>query len=209
LGRAGVLQGVVIVGSWCVLFYAKYFGSDDYTPTIRTRDLDLAIPIPAHFGKTVDLAQITDQLGFVTDFRGHDGYMRFMHPDLILEFLVPERGRPSTKPYEIEALGINAQPLRYLDLLLDETIVLPFGDVNLRVPHPVRFALHKLIISARRKSDKGDRDRAQAVMVLEAVWSAGEQHRIADVYSALPAKWRRSIDAVLRNMGETGLVHAE
>jgi hypothetical protein len=52
------------------------------------------------------------------------------------------------------SLGINAQPLRYLDLLLQDTIAVDFQGIELCLPHPIRFALHKLIIAGRRHSDK-------------------------------------------------------
>ena len=81
---AGVLDGMVVAGSWCVLFYQAYFDRKTFSPTIRTRDLDFAIPIPPRFDKEADIAQIVDDLGFVLDFRGEQGHMRFMHPDLIL-----------------------------------------------------------------------------------------------------------------------------
>ena len=46
LDESGVLPGMVIVGSWCVLFYERYFNTPDYVASIRTRDLDIAIPLP-------------------------------------------------------------------------------------------------------------------------------------------------------------------
>lgn len=52
-------------------------------------------------------------LGFVMDYKGNHSYIVFEHPDLILEFLAPARGRESEKPILIEPLGINAQPLRF------------------------------------------------------------------------------------------------
>ena len=73
LDEAHVLDGVVIVGSWCVLFYERYFNTQAYRATIRTRDIDIAIPIPPRFVRNVDLADKLGQLGFVIDFKGSDG----------------------------------------------------------------------------------------------------------------------------------------
>lgn len=70
LDAAGILDGMVVAGSWCVVFYQAYFDSKNFTPTIRTRDLDFAIPLPPRFGKKVDIAELLDGLGFVVDFRG-------------------------------------------------------------------------------------------------------------------------------------------
>lgn len=136
---AGVLDGMVVAGSWCMLFYKAYFDSKNFSPTIRTRDLDLAIPVPTRFKGKVDVGELIDDLGFVVDFRGEPGHMRFMHPDLILEFLVPERGRGSDDALDIPELGVNAQRLRYLDLSLTNTVTVTFRGIPLRLPHPVRM----------------------------------------------------------------------
>lgn len=123
---------------------------------------------------------------------------------------MPERGRGSEDAFDIPALGVNAQPLRYLDLSLTDTITLEFRGIPVRLPHPIRFALHKLIVAQRRDSvDKADRDRAQAVLVLHAVIEAGDGSTIRDVYASLPKGWRRAIDASLAAVGHANLIPGE
>ena len=48
-----------------------------------------------------------EDLGFIADFCYPEGYMRLNHPELILEFLVPEQGRGSDKPYPLPQLQIS------------------------------------------------------------------------------------------------------
>lgn len=200
LDDAGILSTVVVIGSWCMLFYERHFNLPEYRATIRTRDLDIAIPVPLHFHRKVDIGEMLEPLGFVVDFKGRDGYIRFLHPELIVEFLVPERGRSTTKPFEVPKLGINAQPLRFLDLLLTDTIIVPFRAVNLRLPHPIRFALHKLLISCRRQSDKDERDREQAVTVIRALEAKGDALRLRSVFANLPPKWKAQIAQAIRKV---------
>lgn len=206
LDDAGILNSVVVVGSWCVLFYERYFNLPEYRATIRTRDLDIAIPVPPHFHRKVDIGEMLEPLGFVADFKGSDGYIRFLHPELIVEFLVPERGRGTSTPLDVPKLGINAQRLRFLDLLLTETITVPFRSVNVRLPHPIRFALHKLLISGRRQSDKAERDREQAVTVMRAIETTGDTARLRSVFSGLPPKWQAQIIGTLRKSDQEGMV---
>ena len=47
LDASGVLKHIILVGSWCTLFYKDYFGDVDYLAVIKTRDMDLLIPHPA------------------------------------------------------------------------------------------------------------------------------------------------------------------
>ena len=206
LHDAGVLDRVVIIGSWCVLFYERYFNLPDYRATIRTRDLDIAIPRPPRFQCKVDLAEQLGRLGFVIDFMGREGYVRFLHPDLIVEFLVPELGRTTSKPFDVPALGVNAQPLRFLNLLLDGTVHVPFQSVTVRVPHPANFALHKLLISGRRQKDKKDRDREQALTVIRTLVASGEGDRLRTVFAGIPKGWRATITRTLMDIGEESIL---
>ena len=118
LDKAGVLKNVVLVGSWCTLFYKDFFGRSKYTPSLKTRDMDLLIPRPLAIKARTDVAELLKDLGFITGFTGSKGYIRLEHPQLIVEFLVPERGRGSDKPYTLSQLGINAQAIRFLEFLL-------------------------------------------------------------------------------------------
>jgi len=63
---------------------------------------------------------------------------------------VAERGRGADKPYVVKALGVKAQPLRYISLLSDDTIKVRSRGLELVLPHPINYAFQKLIISGRR-----------------------------------------------------------
>ena len=183
---------MLLIGSWCGQLYKNYFKTRQYTPTIRTRDIDFLIPLPARFKKKVDLQEIFQSLGFNIVFKGRDGVITFEHPNLIIEFLVPERGRGSNKPYPLPQLGINAQPLRFLDLLNQNTVCIPLDDIIVTVPHPANFAIHKLIISSRRdKPEKRDKDRALAVEVLNTLANTDQSRSITELFRSLPRKWQK------------------
>lgn len=202
LDREGILDKIVLIGSWCVVFYEDYFKAADYLPSIRTRDIDILIPIPPEFDHKVDLFELLKDLGFVLDFKGSDGYIRFQHPELILEFIVPERGSGTNKPYSIPDLGINAQPLRFMDLLLKNTMSVNFHGLNVTVPHPANFAIHKLIISSRRRGEKNDQDRNQAVRIFEVLIDIGESQTIRTVFKAIPRTWQKAVRQLLKELKE-------
>jgi hypothetical protein len=93
--------------------------------------------------------------------------------------------------------------LRFLGLLLGDTVFVPFRSVNVRLPHPANFALHKLLISGRRHSDKAERDRKQAVAVMRALRGAGQEARLQNVFASLPKKWRAQIIRAIEITGES------
>ncbi|MFH1232083.1 MAG: GSU2403 family nucleotidyltransferase fold protein [Planctomycetota bacterium] len=122
LAEEKVLSHLIIVGSWCAHFYEQYFNSPDYTPSIRTRDIDFLVSPPLKLSAKVDIPSLLSGQGFTTDFMGSKGYIRLIHPDLFIEFLVPEQGKGLDKPYPLPQLGVNAQPLRFLNFLTDNLI---------------------------------------------------------------------------------------
>ena len=117
--KAKILEHLVLIGSWAVFFYKDYFASDASFnhATIKTRDMDFLICSPHRIKERVDIQSLLEDLGFLPSFSGGKGYMKLTHPDLIIEFLVPDKGKGLDKPYPVPRLGINAQTLRFLDLL--------------------------------------------------------------------------------------------
>jgi len=206
LDQRGLLSNLILIGSWCLLLYKDYFQRRSYRAAIRTRDLDFLIPLPQRFAAKVDLHNLLRDLGFVINFKGSDGWITLQHPDLIIEFLVPERGRGTQKPVSVPALGVNAQSLRFLDFLATDTIRVRFHDLAIRVPHPANFALHKIIIATRRLSDKGERDRSQAIQVLQALIQSGEGTTIRARFHKTPARWQTCIRKSLVKMKEDNIL---
>ena len=201
--KANILNDFVLIGSWCMVFYKDYFVSIPFInhTTLRTRDMDFLISMPNKIKQVVDIPILLKDLGFVTSFRGSRGYIKLDHPDLILEFLVPAKGKDSDKPYSVPKLGINAEALRFLDFLSENTIRVEVEDFYLNLPHPANFALQKLIISHRRtKEDKAIKDRNIALEILKALINKGEVNIIRQIFRSMPGKWQTKI---IRGLEET------
>lgn len=129
-----------------------------------------------------------------------------------VEFLTPNtgsshrEGRPATMP----ALGgAAAHPLRFLDFLIYQpvrAVLLHGAGVPVLVPAPERYAIHKLIVAARRRTDqdgtaKSDKDRFQAVKLIDSMIDLRQGDALADAYMEAwdrgPA-WRDAIKSSLR-----------
>ncbi len=146
-------------------------------------------------------------LGFILDYKGDEGYLVFEHPELILEFLVPARGRERRKPYPLPQLGINAQALRFMDLLAEKTIQVLFNDVDVTVPHPANFAIHKLLIARRRRNrDKAKRDRGQSISVLSSLQAVDEFEAASRLYRSMPKTWQRTVKRELIDLDELAFI---
>lgn len=206
--REGILDNFILIGSWCVFFYKNYFSSNQHIEriTLKTRDIDFLIGTPSKIKHKVDIPKLLEDLGFIVVFKGDKGYIKLDHPDLILEFLVPERGKGFDGPHKIPALGINATALRFLDFLSSNTIKVKVEDFYLILPHPANFALHKLIIFQRRtKKEKAEKDRSAAVEILKALISKGEAHIVKKVFGSVNRKWQNKIIKGLKESQETDI----
>ncbi len=205
--RAGVLRHFIIIGSWSVYFYKYYFNSKNYSTFIRTIDMDFLIPIPARFHGNIRILDLLEDLGFIEEYKGSKGYMKISHPDLIVEFLVPERGRGHDEPYSIPQLSINAVPLRYLDFLAENTISITVEGLRIKLPHPAAYALHKFIVFKRRRNaDKHDRDIEGALRVFQALIDHGDVAVIKRIFGKMHKKWKKTIIDNLRTMKEAGVI---
>ena len=60
------------------LFYKDFFGEDEYSPTLTTRDIDLLIPVPKDIKVKADVADLLKDLGFIVGFTGSQGYIRLL-----------------------------------------------------------------------------------------------------------------------------------
>lgn len=93
-----------------------------------------------------------------------------------IDFLTPligtEIGDGKTVPFPW--LGVSAQPLRYLDYLIENPIravlLLDRGAILANLPNPARYALHQIIVAERRGGTwfpKRAKDRAQSEALID------------------------------------------
>ena len=194
LHTAGVLRHLVLIGSWCLVVYREYFRDVGVIHAVRTRDVDFLVPQTPKFHGKVDVPELLNDLGFITGFRGQHGVMMLEHPEVMIEFLVPEHSRGSDKPKDLPQFGVNAQALRFMDIALMMIIQLPFGAIPVNVPHPAAFALHKLLIVPRRtNAEKKQKDLDSAVQVLKLLDKKGELSIAQDLLAKFPKPWRKVI----------------
>ena len=184
-------EGVELIGSWSFLIYQKYLGARSL-PFV-THDVDFLIPNPFRGREHPELVQQLELLGFRHDFR-NDGSVFLWKADFAIEFLTPEKGSGSGEPINFKKLGLNAVPLRYMDLLLEDSMTVSVEGIKVRVPNPANFFLHKLILSAKRKNRaKAGKDLEQAICA-SVIVDAGD---MANRFRKFPKGWRMDILKVL------------
>ncbi len=219
---AGVLRPgpghAVLVGTHAFSAIGNLLGVR-WSSLARTQDLDVAadsdidIAVPRPELSLPDVLEALE-MGFIPvpslDPRSASTSFRVRGQELRVDLLTPLRGRAKGKPVFVPALNANAQPLRFLDYLLEESLAVPVfsrAHVSLvNVPEPARFALHKLLVSESRDvgfATKAEKDRRQAANLLDVLLA---EHPVAvrSAKRALDARgrgWTSRVEKALRKLG--------
>jgi hypothetical protein len=142
---------------------------------------------------------------FTTQFTSRSGYR--------VEFLTPNTGSDDYggRPAPMPALGgASAQPLRFLDFLIHQPIravLLHGAGVPVNVPSPDKFAIHKLIVATRRRTDndgtaKSRKDRLQAVTIMEAMIEQRQTEDLADAFIEAYGRGTAWKEAIRKSMDQ-------
>ena len=117
-----------------------------------------------------------------------------------VEFLTTNRGAERGTS-RLTALDVDATPLRFMDFLLRDAIdaaALHDDGVLVRIPQPARYAVHKLMISRRRRPGTGKdaKDAMQAATLIE-ILSRKDPFALRDAYAEARDRgpeWRKLLD---------------
>jgi hypothetical protein len=120
--KTGILENVILIGSWVLPIYRHYFSNTPEIPILRTTDIDFLISNPPKINIQADIPSLLERHGFIEQHSVIDNFTKFIHPDLEIEFLIPELGRGRKTAVSIKELNITAQPLRYLSFYNDDYI---------------------------------------------------------------------------------------
>jgi hypothetical protein len=218
LERAGVfLAGGVLVGWHAFALYGNMLGVRWASETTRTQDVDIAVEQHLVIGVPnieIDLRQaiVDSELGCIEipalDRGSPSTKFRIRGRQLSVDILTPMLGRASTKPIHLKSLNVYAEPIRFLDYLLDDAqaaIVVAKAGLLVNVPAPARYALHKLVIAERRVAafqTKASKDVSQAEQLLEALLRdrTGDLRVAWKAALGQPAKFMRELRAGLAKL---------
>jgi len=180
--RAGVfLVGGVLVGSHAFAVYGNMLGVNWTSEITQTHDIDITQNNQIALGlrnETVNLKQtlLDANMGFIEvpalDRKAPSTRFRIQGKQLSVDLLTPLIGKPTSKPVLISALNTYAEPLRFLDYLLDDVqtaVLVARAGILINIPAPGRYALHKLVTSSRRTATfqtKAIKDVDQAEQLL-------------------------------------------
>ena len=203
MARNGLFEkGAVVVGTIAYQLYPIIVGDRLTMSSMYSRDVDVAVARIAIPG----MASLPPM----------DAILREVDASFAPKFHV-EQKQPSTfrdasgykvevlttpgRPVTLRGLDCGAEPLAFMDYLIEDAmpvVALIGSGVRVMVPQPIRFALHKLIIAQRRKSQeaKSQKDIAQACELLDVLRS-NDPDAVADAIDEARERgptWRKMLD---------------
>jgi hypothetical protein len=192
--KEGLLDDLVLIGSWTHLLYAEHFKHPPEIPATRTLDLDFLVSKPKLVKKEVDVPAVLKALDFRENVDPDDKVVKYLHPELELELLAPMTGPKDNRPVPVPRLKTSAQKLRFLDVLGDNVLVVTYKGMKVKVPEPAAYVLQKLLIQDKRKPEKKAKDM-EAMQGISSFLLKSEQGKksFPKIFGGLPQGWKNTI----------------
>lgn len=189
----------MLIGSWCEYFYQEYF--DNYRSQMKTTDFDFYIKNKHISSEKINISSSFAKYGF----ERFDDYMTektvFKKDDNIVEFLTGiDRNKKDI--YSIEKLGIKAESLTRLDIFDKNHLDAEYKGMNIKIPSPAAYVIHKLIINNDRKNEKSKKDLISIKgLLLRIKQSPDDFKNLEIIYKSdiVGRKGRNKIDVICQN----------
>lgn len=184
----GFSKHMILIGSWAEYMYSVTGILPDYEAAIRTLDIDFLVknlkrPMPA-----VNLIELAKEEGFYHEVDRLTGVTKLLNRNgFEVEFLIEQKGKGEVPALKTN-LGITAQALRHLSVINNNCIEISYLGINLYVPKPEAFVLHKMIINSARKN-KIEKDQD----VINRMYRHLDEEEFGRIYDTLSKKEQRAV----------------
>lgn len=212
LAQAGTFRlGGILVGTHAFRLYDFELGMRLSAGALAiTADVDVAsfsrLSLAIEDHSDPELPKVLDALGMrpiESLHRGKPVRWRLPGSDFVVDFLTPSF-EENQSPQKLEALGVWAQGLHFLNFLIRDPIpavALYREGVLVQIPAPERYAIHKLIISSRRVGPgraKATKDLAQAGLLIGALLEQRPEELRSAYHEAIGSgrAWKDALDKV-------------
>jgi len=187
-----LLQHIVLVGSWVEYVYAQSDFLPGFSANLRTLDIDCLIKNMRRPTQPVSITYLLKNEGYTIDADVLEGTTKIYTPDLMeIEFIIEQKGKGDNSVIKTN-LGVNAQALRHLSVVLNNLINISIFDFSIIVPTPEAYVAHKIIINKER-GIKAEKD----IQSIEGLIPYLNKEKFNGIYSQLTQKEQRTIKAFI------------
>lgn len=156
---------------------------------LRTLDIDFLIKNMRRPAHKVNLALIASENGYTIDHDCLNGTTKIYTPDLMeIDFLIEQKGS-GTEAILPTNLGVNAQALHHVSLLKQYSINISILGMEITVPEPEAYVIHKMIINGQR-GRKSEKDQ-EAIARLRPYLN---QNKYNEIFGSLSRKEKKLVE---------------
>lgn len=212
--------GGVLVGSHAFAGYGSMLGVK-WGASWQTADIDIAkdsrlkIVVSPHANLPAALLESPQAFHPIPalDHRHPSTSFRVRGRQLSVDVLTPLVGPPVDGPIFLSNLNVAAQPLRFLDYLIEDhqpAALVARSGILVNLPTPARFALHKLIVAQERhaaEQAKAAKDINQATQLIDLLLDIRPGDLII-AWTALKARgprWIKRVESSLQRLPKATL----
>lgn len=196
-----LLKHVVVIGSWAEYLYAQAGLLPDFEDNLRTLDIDFLVknlrrPVPQ-----ANIATLARDAGYLVEQDYITETTKIYTPGFMeIEFLILQQGAGDTQTLKTN-LGVNAQALRHLSVLKEFTLTVTLFDMDINIPHPEAYVLHKIVINPQREK-KAEKDRAAISNLLPLL----DRNKFKTVFDCLTKKEQATVKKYFAEHPELNLL---
>ena len=194
LSDNNVLKDVIVVGSWAEFVYAEAGILPGFEANIRTLDIDFLLrnmrrPVPPK-----SIPSLAKEAGYIVQNDILDGTTKILDKEgLEIEFLINSIGAGTESTLSTN-LGVTAQALRHLDIILKNTFAVDYIGFDISVPIPEAYVIHKMAINSSRKG-KQEKDRLAIINLFPHL----SEERFKTIYQSLSKSEKAEVDSFISN----------
>jgi hypothetical protein len=211
VSKAGLFKrGVTLVGTAAYQTYPCIVGCYLPTAAFTTNDVDLSVVEfePGENEEDIEVVLRRANKTFKPRWHTDDRLPKvFVADDGLRVDMLTRLGRGGKSVVEVDELGCSAVALSFQEFPTEdtmETVALYGAGILVRVPTPVRFAVHKLLVAQRRNTaDKKQKDLRQALELID-IFLETDEAALQDALDGARARgrsWKTAINASLKEIG--------
>ncbi|MDO4939499.1 MAG: GSU2403 family nucleotidyltransferase fold protein [Lachnospiraceae bacterium] len=188
------LQHVILVGSWAEFIYEQSGMLKDFAPNIKTMDIDFLLINMRKPNPPTNVTALAKEAGYLVENDVLDGTTKILDKEgLEIEFLINKVGAGLESSLRTN-LGVVAQSLRHMDILLRNSTSVNYLGMSLIVPFPEAYVIHKMVINNQRKN-KQEKDRNAIINLFPYL----DTKRFQSIKDGLTKKEQKAVDVFIES----------
>lgn len=197
LSDNSLLEHVVVIGSWAEYLYAQAGILPGFTANLRTLDIDFLVKNMRKPSPQVNIATLAKEAGYTVNYDVLDGTTKIYTPGLMeIEFLIAQQGSGEDSVLSTN-LGVKAQALRHIAILKEFTVKAHLFGMEISIPQPEAYVLHKIIINNER-GKKAEKDKVAVETMLPYL----NKEQVSKIYQRLTKKEQKTVIAFFTDYTE-------